>query len=159
EKSIPYRKVYVTDDKELSFDLYPPLLHLRPCKEHQKFDLECDSKETIGYVKSCIRTKNGLKSDVDIHLFDAKNGDKLPDDEKATLKECSLDGEKDIKYTVVAKSITNGNELYGLHSYRIVDPSYPVGVCGLSNLGNTCFMNSAIQCISSVAPLRNYVIA
>lgn len=49
---------------------------------------------TQGYVKSYIRNKNGLKSDVDIHLFDAKNGDKLPDDEKATLKECSLDGEK-----------------------------------------------------------------
>ncbi|KAL5112133.1 Ubiquitin carboxyl-terminal hydrolase 15 [Taenia crassiceps] len=107
---------------------------------------------------SYIRDKNGLKSDVDIHLFDAKNGDKLPDDEKATLKECSLDGEKDIAYAVVAKSITNGNGPYRLDSYGHFDPSYPVGVCGLSNLGNTCFMNSAIQCIASVAPLRNYVI-
>ncbi|KAL5961546.1 Ubiquitin carboxyl-terminal hydrolase 15 [Taenia solium] len=159
EKSIPYRKIYVTDDKEPSFDLYPPLLHLRSYKEHQKLDLECNSKETIGYVKSYIRNKNGLKSDVDIHLFDAKNGDKLPDDEKATLKECSLDGEKDIEYTVVAKSVTNGNGSYELHYYRNFDSSYPVGVCGLCNLGNTCFMNSAIQCIASVAPLRNYVIA
>lgn len=55
EKSIPYRKVYVTDDKEPSFDLYPPLLHLRPCKEHQNLDLECNSKETIGKLCSLSR--------------------------------------------------------------------------------------------------------
>ena len=36
---------------------------------------------------------------------------------------------------------------------------HPAGVCGLTNLGNTCFMSSGIQCLSNTPALRDYFLS
>ena len=58
-----------------------------------------------------------------------------------------------------AYSSSTNNFANGYYSSSSYSRSSAKGVTGLQNLGNTCFMNSALQCLSNTCPLREYFLS
>ncbi|CAL1543086.1 unnamed protein product [Lymnaea stagnalis] len=60
--------------------------------------------------------------------------------------------------TTVGYGSNSVNNYYSSNSYDRSGTSKP-GLCGLANLGNTCFMNSALQCMLNVSRLTDYMLS
>ncbi len=96
-------------------------------------------------------------------------------DRLAAHKRFTLDSMKSIDQLDTGKSNNEGNNnsrssLIVLRKHNTKQPStfqlqtsvcsYPgFGACGLYNLGNTCYANSAFQCITYMPLLRSYLIS
>ncbi|KAJ7308868.1 hypothetical protein JRQ81_008142 [Phrynocephalus forsythii] len=116
-------------------------------------------KEIHEYLSQRLRIK---EEDMRLWLYNSENYLTLLDDEDHTLEYLNIQDEQHLIIEVRNKDMSWPEEMsFIANSSKIDRHKVPTekGATGLSNLGNTCFMNSSIQCVSNTQPLTEYFIS
>ncbi|XP_018105104.1 ubiquitin carboxyl-terminal hydrolase 32 isoform X1 [Xenopus laevis] len=116
-------------------------------------------KEIHEYLSQRLRIK---EEDMRLWLYNSENYLTLLDDEDHTLEGLKIQDEQHLVIEVRNKDMSWPEEMsFIANSSKIDRHKVPTekGATGLSNLGNTCFMNSSIQCVSNTQPLTKYFIS
>ncbi|XP_051966292.1 ubiquitin carboxyl-terminal hydrolase 32-like isoform X2 [Xyrauchen texanus] len=116
-------------------------------------------KDIHEYLSQRLRIK---EDDMRLWLYNSENYLTLLDDEDHTLESLKIQDEQHLIIEVRNKDMSWPEEMsFIANSSKIDRHKVPTeqGATGLSNLGNTCFMNSSIQCVSNTKPLTEYFIS
>ncbi|XP_022537013.2 ubiquitin carboxyl-terminal hydrolase 32 [Astyanax mexicanus] len=116
-------------------------------------------KDIHDYLSQRLRIK---EEDMRLWLYINENYLTLLDDEDHSLEALKIPDEQYMVIEVRNKDMSWPEEMSFLaNSSRINRYKVPTekGATGLSNLGNTCFMNSSIQCVSNTKPLTDYFLS
>ncbi|XP_029922216.1 ubiquitin carboxyl-terminal hydrolase 32 isoform X5 [Myripristis murdjan] len=111
------------------------------------------------YLSQRLRIK---EEDMRLWLYNSENYLTLLDDEDHTLESLKIQDEQHLVIEVRNKDMSWPEEMsFIANSSKMDRHKVPTekGATGLSNLGNTCFMNSSIQCVSNTKPLTDYFIS
>uniref|UniRef100_A0A672H2B1 ubiquitinyl hydrolase 1 n=1 Tax=Salarias fasciatus TaxID=181472 RepID=A0A672H2B1_SALFA len=111
------------------------------------------------YLSQRLRIK---EEDMRLWLYNSENYLTLLDDEDHTLEGLKILDEQQLVIEVRNKDMSWPEEMsFIANSSKMDRHKVPTekGATGLSNLGNTCFMNSSIQCVSNTKPLTDYFIS
>ncbi|XP_036380536.1 ubiquitin carboxyl-terminal hydrolase 32-like [Megalops cyprinoides] len=113
-------------------------------------------KDIHDYLSQRLRIK---EEDMRLWLYNNENYLTLLDDEDHTLEGLKIPDEQHMVIEVRNKDMSWPEEMsFIANSSKMDRHKVPTekGATGLSNLGNTCFMNSSIQCVSNTKPLTEY---
>ncbi|KAM6946311.1 ubiquitin carboxyl-terminal hydrolase 32 [Aplochiton taeniatus] len=111
------------------------------------------------YLSQRLRIK---EEDMRLWLYNSENYLTLLDDEDHTLESLKIQDEQHLVIEVRNKDMSWPEEMsFIANSNKMDRHKVPTekGATGLSNLGNTCFMNSSIQCVSNTKPLTKYFLS
>ncbi|XP_061105237.1 ubiquitin carboxyl-terminal hydrolase 32 [Conger conger] len=113
-------------------------------------------KDIHDYLSQRLRIK---EEDMRLWLYNSENYLTLLDDEDHKLEDLKIPDEQHMVIEVRNKDMSWPEEMsFIANSSKMDRHKVPTekGATGLSNLGNTCFMNSSIQCVSNTKPLTEY---
>lgn len=160
---LPRKVISLWNGSSLSIEIRRLYLKIYKSSDLNHFETASFSKsDTVGYLKQTMCTRMGLNPE-DIRVWDyhANNKYKLLEDMDQKLDSAQIIDNQPILLEEKTEDgkwpeLPRRNSGYSGY-YNSGGPVNP-GTVGMINLGNTCFMNSSLQCLSKAQPLTKYFV-